>query len=256
MSFPLQRARAALIHFLCSLLVATLAAVLVLRVWFPHPHELLSGGRNLFLLLAGVDVVCGPLLTLVLFNPKKPRRELLTDMALVMAVQLGALLYGLYTAYEARPLFLVHEVDRFRVITNTDYGNIDASAALAALDAPLRPSWRKGPTVVGIRLPATANERQDVMWESVFGGRDYSQRPEFYIPYDAAYAPKALGRAKPLETFLAKYPGTQAEAAALLQQHGVAAEDALYLPVIHRQDWVAVLDKSARILGFLPGDGF
>ena len=30
----------------------------------------------------------------------------------------------------------------------------------------------------------------------------------------------------------------------------------VYLPVVGRQDGVAVLDGSARILGFLPGDGF
>ena len=33
-------------------------------------------------------------------------------------------------------------------------------------------------------------------------------------------------------------------------------EDALFLPVLHKQEWVAVLDRSARILGFVPGDGF
>ena len=94
--------------------MASVAALLVLWVWYPYPYGLLSGGRHLFLLLMGVDVVCGPLLTLVLFNPTKPRRELLTDMALVVCIQLAALAYGLYTAQEARPLFLVHEVDRFR----------------------------------------------------------------------------------------------------------------------------------------------
>ena len=30
----------------------------------------------------------------------------------------------------------------------------------------------------------------------------------------------------------------------------------LYLPVIARQDWVAVLDKQGQIQGFLRGDGF
>ncbi|MFO1230519.1 MAG: hypothetical protein U1E75_09130 [Alicycliphilus sp.] len=42
----------------------------------------------------------------------------------------------------------------------------------------------------------------------------------------------------------------------LLRQQGVAMEDALFQPVLHKQEWVAVLDKSARILGFVPGDGF
>jgi hypothetical protein len=30
----------------------------------------------------------------------------------------------------------------------------------------------------------------------------------------------------------------------------------LYLPVIARQDWVAVLDKQGQIRGFLRADGF
>jgi hypothetical protein len=259
-SFPPQRARsairAALFHFLGSLLVASLAATLVLWVWFPHPYDLLSGGRSLFLMLVGVDVVCGPLLTLVLFNPAKPRRELFADMALVVLLQLAALLYGLHTAYAARPLFLVHEVDRFRVITMSDYGDADVGGAIAALDAPLRPHWLKRPVAVGIREPRDAEERKTVLMESVVGGRDFSQRPEFYVPYDAAYQVKALARARQLQAFTARYPATAGDAAALLGKYGVVAEEALFLPVLHRQDWVAVLDRSARILGFLPGDGF
>lgn len=243
-------------HFSGSLLVAALAAALVLRVWFTPPYDLLSGGRSLFLLLVGVDVVCGPLLTLVLFNPAKPRRELLTDMALVVLIQLAALAYGLHTAYEARPLFLVHEVDRFRVITAGDWGDADVRDAIARLNAPLRPQWFKGPVTVGIRNVHNAQERNDVMLESALGGRDYSQRPEFYVPYDAAYQAKALARAKPLSMFTARYPAMAADAAALLGKHGVAVDEALFLPVVHRQDWVAVLNRSARILGFLPGDGF
>ncbi|WP_418648403.1 hypothetical protein ACNQFN_07280 [Thauera butanivorans] len=248
--------RAALFHFLGSLLAAAMAAALVLWVWFPHPYDLLSGGRQLFLIVVGVDVVCGPLLTLVLFNPQKSRRELIADMSLVVLMQLAALAYGLHTTHEARPLFLVHEVDRFRVITLGDYGGADVGEAIALLDAPLRPHWLKGPATVGIRDPRDAQERQTVMLESVLGGRDYSQRPEFYVPYDAAYQAKALARAKPLRAFIARYPATAGDAAGLLNGYGVTADDVLFLPVLHRQDWVAVLDRSAGILGFLPGDGF
>lgn len=252
------RATAALLHLLGSLLVAALAAALAFFVWYPHPYGLLSGGLHLFLILVSVDVVCGPLLTLVLFNPKKPRRELFTDMGLVVLIQLAALAYGLYTVYEARPLFLVHEVDRFRVVTLPDYGDVDVGEAIAGLDAPLRPHPFKGPVTVGIRDPKDAKERQDVMFESMAGGRDYAQRPGFYRLYDdAAYRPTALGRARPLAAFVARYPGTADAAGQLLRPHRVAPDQALFLPVLHRQDWVAVLDPAtAHILGFLPGDGF
>lgn len=260
MSFPLRlraAAKAAGLHFLGSVLVAALAAALVFLVWYPHPYGLLSGGLHLFLILVSVDVVCGPLLTLVLFNPRKPRRELFTDMGLVVLIQLAALAYGLHTVYEARPLFLVHEVDRFRVVTLPDYGDVDVSEAIARLDAPLRPHPFKGPVTLGIRDPKDAKERQDVMFESMAGGRDYAQRPEFYVPYDTAYQAKALARARPLSRFIEQYPETAAEAQEVLAKAGVAMDAALFLPVLHKQEWVAVLDgQSARILGFLPGDGF
>ena len=248
--------KAAFVHFLGSICVASVAALLVLWVWYPHPYGLLSGGRHLFLLLMGVDVVCGPLLTLVLFNPTKPRRELLTDMALVVCIQLAALAYGLYTAQEARPLFLVHEVDRFRVVTAGDYGDVDVRGAIGRLAAPLRPHLLRGPVTVGIREPKDAQEHQQVLMESVSGGRDYAQRPEFYLPYDAAYAPRALARARPLQAFAQHYPATASAVADLLGKQGVPMDGALFLPVLHKQEWVAVLDKSARILGFVPGDGF
>ena len=71
----LPRLRAAGLHLLLSLVVATLAAVLVFGLWYPGVYRLLAGGGELFLLVVVVDVVCGPLLTLVLFNPTKPRAD-------------------------------------------------------------------------------------------------------------------------------------------------------------------------------------
>ena len=260
MSFSLRvraAVKAAVLHFLGSVLVASLAAVLVFLVWYPHPYGLLSGGLSLFLILVCVDVVCGPLLTLVLFNPRKPGRELFTDLTLVFLIQLAALIYGISIVYQARPLFLVHEVDRFRVIGLPDYqGNERVEHSLESLDPAMRPHWLQGPVVVGTRRPTDSKERQEITLDSIFGGRDYSQRPDLYVPYDAAYREKALARAQPLKAFVARYPDSMSEAISVLDKKGVALENALFLPVLHKQEWIAVLDRSGNILGFLPGDGF
>jgi hypothetical protein len=259
MTFSLRMrsaSKAALLHFVCSVCVAVLTAVLVFLVWYPQPYGLLSGGLNLFLILVSVDVVCGPMLTLVLFNPKKPRRELLVDMSLVIVIQLAALAYGIHMVHQARPLFLVHEVDRFRVISLPDFQGDDVDRQLASLDLAMRPHWLSGPVTVGIRSPKDSKERQEIMLDSVFGGRDYSQRPDFYIPYDAAYQATVLTRAKPLKLFVDRYPDSMNEASKQLEKSGVSLENALFLPVLHKQEWIAILDQSAKILGFLPGDGF
>jgi len=243
---------AALLHLLYSFGIALLTAAFVFSLWYPFPYRELAGGRELFLLVMAVDVVCGPLLTMVLFNPAKPKPELWRDLGLVALIQFVALGYGLHTVWQARPLFLVQEIDRFKVIA----GPVLDGAAVAALPAALQPHWWKRPLTMAIREPKDAQERQKVMFESVQGGRDYGERPEFYLPYEGAAALKSLTRAKPLAVFLQKQPSQQDAARKLALEKGVDLKEWFYLPVIARQDWVAVLDKQGQIQGFLRGDGF
>ena len=244
--------RAVLIHLLCSLVLSLMAALFVFGLWYPFPYRELSGGRELFLLVVGVDVVCGPLLTMVLFNPAKPQAELWRDIGLVVLIQLGALGYGVWTVWEARPLFLVHEVDRFKVIAAPDL----RGASITELPVTLQPRWWSGPLTVATREAKDAEERKKVIFESVAGGRDYGERPEFYVPYDDVAALKALKHAKPLTVFLQKQPSQQDAARQLADEKGADLAQWLYLPVIARQDWVAILNKQGQIQGFLRGDGF
>lgn len=244
--------RASLLHLGCSLLVAALAAALVFGLWFPYPYRELAGGRELFLLIVAVDVVCGPLLTLVLYNPAKPRAELWRDLGLVVIIQLAALGYGLHVVWQARPAYLVQEVDRFKVVTLPE---LDA-AEVAILSPALQLRSMAGPITVAIRQPKDAEEQQKVLFESVQGGRDYAERAEFYLPYEGEAALKSLQRAKPLSVFLQKQPTQEAAARALLTEKRLDMAQLHYLPVVGRQDWVAVLDAQGQIQGFLKGDGF
>jgi hypothetical protein len=239
------------LHFAGSLLVAIVVGALVFGVWFPHPYRQLAGGTELFFLIMGVDIVCGPLLTLVLFNPAKPKRELLLDLSLVVVLQLAALAYGIWTVHQARHLYLVHEVDRFKVIALAD---VD-TAELPKLPEALQPQLFKGPQTVGLR-EASKEEREKVMFESVQGGRDYGERPGFYVAYDAAQAAKAYAKAKPLENFAKKHPSKLADIDKLQTQAGADAKLLRYLPIIARQDWVAVLNPQGAIVGYVQGDGF
>ena len=244
--------KASAYHLLGSILVTAGAAVLVFLVWYPYPYGELAGGRELFLLIVAVDVVCGPLLTLVLYNPAKPRAELWRDLGLVVFIQVVALGYGLYVVWQARPVYLVQEVDRFKVITAPEL----PAESVASLSAALQPRWYAGPLTVAIREPKDEEERKQVLFESVQGGRDYAERPEFYLPYAGAAALKALQRAKPLAAFLDKQPSQRSAAADLAASKGLDMAQLVYLPVVGRQDWVAVLDAQAQIQGFLKGDGF
>lgn len=240
------------IHLFCSILVASLAAFLVFFLWYPYPYGELAGGKALFFIVVAVDVICGPLLTLVLFNPLKQRKELFRDLSIVAVIQLAALGYGIFAVWQARPLFLVLEIDRFKVVAAPDVDD----GLLSKLPDTMRPGWLSKPMLVGLREPKDDKERNSVTVESVVGGRDYAERPDFYIPYSNILALQSLKRAQPLPVFLTKWPSQQAIAQQLAAEKGAELTQWMYLPVMGRQDWVAILDKQGQIQGFLKGDGF
>jgi hypothetical protein len=161
-------------HLLISTVVAGLAAALVFGLWYPGPFRFLAGGRDLFLLVTSVDVVLGPVLTFAVFNRAKPLRELHRDLAIIGLLQLAGLAYGLNTVYAARPVAMVFEVDRLRLVTAVD-------VALEELPKAL-PQYRElpvtGPWLLGARAPKDVEEHNDALFKGV-AGSDISSRPGF-----------------------------------------------------------------------------
>ena len=107
----------ALRHLLGSAVIVALVAAFVFGFLYPNPWRNMLGVGAVFALVVSADLVCGPLLTLVLASPKKSLRERWLDLSLVILIQLAALAYGLWTVYSARPVVLAFEVDRLVVIT-------------------------------------------------------------------------------------------------------------------------------------------
>lgn len=253
--------RAAALHLLLSVTVAGLVALLVFGTWFPAPLHALTGGAELFWLIVSVDVVCGPLLTLVVFNPAKPRTELLRDLALVAVIQLLALSYGVHTLSYARPVALVYEVDRFRSVSFADLDEADADNA---------PEWAQSwslssPHTVGVRAVTTLEEKIASINASL-QGVEPSQRPSWWQDY-ALSVPQVLQRARPLDDLRAKHPSqtalidaAAAQAITNLVPHETTDPAALrWLPLVSRRatDWVVLLDPvTARVRGYVHLDGF
>lgn len=248
-----ERSRAAAWHLLASLAVASLAAALVFLVWYPYPYGEVAGGSGLFRIIVAVDVIMGPLLTFVVFNSTKPRTELWRDLSVVVALQLSALIYGLYTVYQARPVYLVHEVDRFRVVTAADIDPADLPQAQGAF----RELPNFGIRVIGLRPPKDADERMELLG-SALAGKDISLVPKLWQDLDAANRQEIRTRAKEAAFLRPRSKDGGQALDRLLAAAGVTAEQALTLPLVgRRDDWSVVMDKrELRIIGYLPVDGF
>ena len=246
-----RRARAAGLHFLISAVVAGLAAALVFGLWYPGAYRLLAGGRALFLLLIGVDVVLGPVLTFAVFDLKKGWPHLRRDLAVIGLIQLSALGYGLHAVYAARPVAVVFEVDRFRVIA----ANQVQISELGKAPVEYRHLPLTGPLLLGTRQARAGAERDESLAMGI-EGVDLAQRPLFWQPYAASTA-DALTHSRPLALLLSKYPAHAAELKDQLRKLAVDEGTARFLPLIARAgDWVVILDSVGRLVHYVPVDGF
>src|SRR5258706_173674 len=99
MKFRLQ---AFALHVAGSATVITLVLGALYLGWYRWPGWYLSGALGVVPILAGVDVSLGPLITLLIASPRKPRRSLARDVSIIVAVQLAALAYGAATLWQGR----------------------------------------------------------------------------------------------------------------------------------------------------------
>ncbi|MFL6664251.1 MAG: TfpX/TfpZ family type IV pilin accessory protein [Rhizobacter sp.] len=238
------------VHLGISAVVAAVVAVATLALWYPGVYKVLSGGRELFWLVVSVDVIMGPLLTLVVFDATKPKKLLARDLSIIAILQLAALAYGLRTVYLARPVAMVFEVDRFRVVSAADVREEELPHAKAAYQH----LSLTGPWILGTRAASPAEKLLAI--ELAFKGYDLSQRPSFWQPYEATRA-AALSRSRPIGVLLKQYPKASADIEARLRAAGVDPERARFVPLQGRTAaWIALLGPDAEIVGFAPYDGF
>jgi hypothetical protein len=246
------RLKAAGVHLAISLAVAILAALLVFLFWYPYPYREISGGRELFLIVVAVDVVMGPLMTLAVFNPAKPRKELRRDLGIIGLLQLAALAYGLWTVAVARPAYLVFEIDRFRVVHAIDV----PSELLSRAPPELRRLPLTGPTLLSVRDFKDSKESFEATMAALQGVA-LGARPDLWQPYEKA-RPQILAQARPLAELKARFPANKKEIDGALQASGHLPIGIGYIPMVGRQTfWTVLIDlKTAEVLAFVPIDSF
>ncbi|MBK7541040.1 MAG: hypothetical protein IPP10_05550 [Candidatus Competibacteraceae bacterium] len=232
----MTRFRAFTIHLTSSILIFLFFLGLMFFVWYPVPYFEIDGGWKVLRILAGVDVVLGPLLTLIVFKPGKP--SLKFDMSVIVLVQLVALLCGATIIYQQRPTFTVFGMDRFSSIPAKE-------VEFEKLKFPeLKRTAGIGPLLAQARSPDDPKLRRDIMFGVLLQGqKDLEFRAEFYEPYrpDLEHL-----RARSVDLAKIALLDAQAKQAidTFINRQGGKLEDYFYLPLRGRNKDIVMVISS------------
>jgi hypothetical protein len=229
--------RAFFLHITISATIVGVALSVVFFVWYPHPYFEILGAGNVVRILVGVDLILGPILTLILYRPGK--RYVLFDLGFIAVVQLAALAYGMVTIHSERPLYTVFAVDRFSVLGQHD---VDAAEVPAEIKST-RPNV--GPILAVAKLPEDRQAREDLMFQLLNGAKDIEFRPELWHMFDSQLK-DVVDRARPIDDLAAAGQDIAARVARMPSKLERPAKQLGFVPVVNKamQSLSLIIDLS------------
>ena len=177
------RLKALGLHLLASSCALSLILGTLYFGWYRWPGWYLADVVHVVVVMAGVDVVVGPLLTFVIARSSKPRRELVRDISMIVAVQLFALIYGATSLWNGRPLYYAYSEGVLQMVQAYD---IDAQeSALGRRQNPqFAPHWNSLPRWIWVPLPQDPQARETIVGSAIAGGDDVISMPQYFRSWE------------------------------------------------------------------------
>ena len=224
-----NRWQAAGLHFSGSLAVIGLYLLLVVFAWYPAPYARIEGVQDVVLILVGVDVVLGPLLTLIVFNPAKVSLRL--DLSLILAVQLAALAWGVQVTYAQRPLFLAYApaAAAFSLVAASE---VEAGAVPAGLESS---GWG-GPRQVYVNTRKSGLNAAQLVDLSRSTGRRTVAHAQWYEALEGHWAELRDNADVNIEERMRMFPAIRSRVEDFLARVGGAPTDYAFITIEGRRD--------------------
>ncbi len=236
-------------HLLISVVLVGIALALMWWHWFPAPLFVTDGGGVGLKLLLLVDLVLGPLLTLVVFNPAKGRRQIALDLGVIALLQLAAYGAGLWSIHSVRVQAVAFHQGIFQAVTAPLYK--DQTIAPESWDA----LGAGAPYLVNVREPEPGDEAGGVTAFGFMSGLEPYQLQFLYQPLSAVL-PQVRAQGWTLAALQASHPELAVRAGQWLQRHAeVAADQARFYRLEgYYGHAVLVLDGQGRWQGGFRGE--
>lgn len=241
----MTRWKASFLHLLLSFAIVGSAAAYIIYFWYPPALLQMARADKLLMLVGGIDLIVGPLLTLLVYKQGKP--SLRMDLSVIALVQAAFLYLGLSTMYQSRPVFLVASPTMFDMVFAND---IQPAELAKAREARFQSLSIAKPQLVGALLPTDTEERNKLAWSALAGGSDLQMLPKYYVDY-SKLIPDILAHAQPLQATQTVPPHTVAILVKAAESYGRSAEEVRYLPLGSTRGYAVMLidAKTGTIVG-------
>jgi hypothetical protein len=237
------KARAFGIHLGISSCAVGVLALLMLRWWYPPPFFMFDGGWQVLRLIVLVDVVLGPLLTLIVFNRAKP--ELRRDLAIIALLQLAAFTTGAWVMVQHRPAFMVYAERSFYPVSWPDVRRATPDLSGPQRIAAAAPS----PAVVVADFSADRAERARLLAIMTAGGPAITHYGAYYRALsDSAFA-RIVAESVDIAALAAGNPEIAAELKRVLARHAARKDQLVFVPLDCRYGLIMlVFDRESRAI--------
>lgn len=243
--FTRDKMYAFLIHLAISLVIFLILLYFIVVHWYPQPLFGSDGGWQGIRLIAAVDIVLGPLLTLIVFRKNKPRLKL--DMSIIAAIQVGALISGVWIVYGEHPVLITFDEDRLHPIPA--YQVIEAGITLDSLEQ----YGPNKPPIAYIDLPDEPLALSELFAKARREGRPIFLHGERYQPINEKNIDRILAHAIDLPAYVADRPEDKETYRQFAEKNPHALQDYAFLELRSRYAWfVAVFDvKTYQLVDVL-----
>jgi hypothetical protein len=212
--------------------------------WYYWPGWALTDVTHVVVVMVGVDVVVGPLLTFVIARASKPRRELVRDVSMIVAVQLCALIYGAVSLWSGRPLYYAYSETVLQLVQAYDI-DAEESAAGRRLNPDFAPHWYSRPRWIWAPLPQDPSASQKIVASAIRGGEDVISMPRYFKPWEQGL-PALRTRLKKVDDVAYFYGSQKKQLKERMRAAGLATDQANSMPLTGRgRPLLAVFDPAS-----------
>lgn len=233
----MNRWQAFLTHLGIGVIVYLPLLYLIVFVWYPQPYFAADGGWQGLRIIAAVDLVLGPVLTLIVFKPGKP--GLRRDLTIIATLQIVALVWGAWTVREQRIALVAFADSEFYTLSPEQVNDAGGKAPEIAAQGTTTPPYSF------VRLPRDTRERQKLRMETMMSGKPPHIHGDLHEPLDQTNLPEVLAHSLNIDRYAERSDEYRQELEEFLARHDGKVEDYAFLPLHCRySDLVLVISRA------------